>query len=264
MKDPMNIRPHLLRFWATATAAAVCCVLSASAQPLAPSATTETIGGDDPAECAAGVVLDDGSAETGYGWVPTVVEGEYVQEFDAADFSSRRLQSVCICWMRTQMDSTIDFEIIFYAQVVDPKDDTRLIPDDQPYAVFPAGADVVPKGITESFFEVDVEGTMIPDGESYIGARWNASNDQFFFICADHSDDTPPVEAFFRDDRSEGEWTSVFETTDPIFDDHKAIMVRALPGPLLAVDVPALGTAGLALLAAALAALAVARSIRRR
>ena len=260
----MRTRFHSSGLLATVvTLFSLCCAWPVAGQPLAP-AMERLDGGDDPEACEDGVVVDDGTAETGYGWVPTVIEGEYLQEFDSADFSNRRLKSVCICWIRTDDDSTIDFEIVFYAQIVDPDDPERRIPDDAPYAVFPASAEVVPKGVTESFFEVDVDGTLIPNGESYIGARWDASVDQLFFICADHSDATPPVEVFFRDDRSEGEWTSVFETTDPIFENHKAIMVRPLPGPLLATDVPALGAAGLALLAAALAALAVAKSIQRR
>ncbi len=236
---------------------------STAGQPLAPE-PERSDGGGDPAECASGVVLDDGSAETGYGWVPSVIEGEYVQEFDAAAFTSHRLHSVCVCWIRTRPDSTIDFEVVFYRQVVDPKDDDRLLPAAEPYVAVPANADVEPKGITESFFEVGVSDVVIPEGRSYIGVRWDASQDQFFFVCTDTTEETDPVEVFFRDDRAEGEWTSVFESADPIFDDHRAIMVRALPGPLVAVDVPALGAAGLALLAAVSAAMALTVLRRRR
>ncbi len=240
-----------------ATVFAMCFAFSATSQPMAPLATDRGEGGG-PAECTDGVVVDDGSAETGYGWVPSVIEGEYVQEFDAGMFTSRRLRSVCLCWLRTRLDAEIDFEIVFYRQVVDPEDEELLVPADEPYAVFQASADVVPKGVTESFFEVDVGGVMIPAGQSYIGARWDPSHDEFFFICADTSEDTTPVEVFFRDDRSEGEWTSVFETSDPIFRDHKALMARALPGPAVVVDVPILGPAGIATLAAALALAALA------
>ncbi len=241
----------------------MCCAFSVSGQPLAPDAIPGA--GGDPAEaCAGGVVVDDGSAETGYGWVPSVIEGEYVQEFDSLLFTSRRLRSVCVCWLRTRPDTTIDFEVVFYRQVVDPKDRERLIPADTPYAAFPASAEVTPLGIDESFFEVDVTNVVIPAGPSYIGVRWDASRDQFFFICADHTEETLPVEVFFRDDRAKGEWASVFETIDPIFRDHRAIMVRALPGPLAVVDVPALGAAGLALLATALAALALVMLKARR
>ncbi len=266
------------RFYSLFSVAALgaCCVLSVAGQPMAPqnlppsarhsgpAPPAESGDGGDSADCADGVVLDDGSAESGYGWVPSVIEGEYVQEFDADRFTSRRLRSVCICWLRTQPDTELDFEIVFYRQVVDPEEGERLVPAAEPYAVFPASAEVVPSGVTESFFEVDVRGVMMPSGRSYIGARWNPSQDRFFFICVDTSEDTVPVEAFFRDDRAEGEWASVLESTDPIFQDHRALMIRVLPGPELVVDVPALGPSGLATLAAALAALALVLVARSR
>ncbi len=114
-------------------------------------------------------------------------------------------------------------------------------------------------GITESFFEVDVTGVDIPVGRSFIGARWDASVDQFFFVCTDTSDGTEPVNAFFRDDRTpDGIWTSVLETTDPIFDEHRAMMIRVRAKPAVPVEIPALGGLGLALLTAALAAAALA------
>jgi len=31
------------------------------------------------ADCPGGLALDDGTAETGYGWIPSVPDGEYVQ-----------------------------------------------------------------------------------------------------------------------------------------------------------------------------------------
>ncbi len=51
-------------------------------------------------------------------------------------------------------------------------------------------------------------------------------------------------------------------TADPIFADHKAILVRAQPDLTLPTDVPALGGVGLGLLAALLAAAAFKR-VRR-
>ncbi len=260
----MSSEPHRCRLLILATAVGLWLAATLAGQPMAPELSAVPDGGDSGEnDCAGGVVLDDGSAETGYGWVPSVVEGEYVQAFDADACPGRRLKSVCICWLRTRPDTTLDFEIVFYRQVVDPdtdpEDPIRLIPDAEPYAVRPGSAEVIPKGVTESFFEVEVGDLVMPFGRSYIGARWDASTDQFFFICADTSEETEPVEVFFRDDRSEeGQWTSVFETTDPIFTDHKALMVRLLPGEEVAIDVPALGGAGLALLVAALAASALA------
>ena len=228
--------------------------ISLRAQPLAPSSDTESAPGSGPTTgsdaCAGGVIPDDGSAETGYGWVPSVLEGEYVQHFRGGQLANRRLETVCVCWLRTHPDSDIDFEVVFY-QNVDGE------PAATPYAAVSSSAEVTAMGIVASFFEVDVSGVTIPVGPSYIGARWDASADQFFFICTDTSDETEPVEVFFRDDRSpDGIWTSVFETIDPIFDEHKAIMIRATSGPPV-TDIPALAVAGLAVLALALAGVAL-------
>ena len=230
-----------------------------SAQPLAPTGSPAAGPGteSETEACEDGVVLDDGSAETGYGWVPSVIEGEYVQRFHTSQFPTRNLEAVCICWIRTQTDDVIDFEIIFYEDV-----DGR--PAFLPYAAVPASATVEPVGITETFVEVDVTGVTLPVGPSFIGARWNASVDQFFFICTDENEQTPAVDVFFRDDRSEGLWTSVFETADPIFDQHRSILVRARSSLETPVDVPALGAGGLALLASLVAACGLGRLIGRR
>ncbi len=259
--------PHS-RLFLVPLALVLCFPPAATAQPAAPSVLElagqpAKGGGEEANECADGVVLDDGSAESGYGWVPSVIEGEYVQEFDADQFPSRRLRSVCVCWLRTRQDQTIDFEVVFYRRVEDPENEGRLIPAAAPYAVFPADAEVIPEGVAESFFEVGVADLPIPIGRSYIGVRWDARTDQFFFICADQSKETEPVNVFFRDDRADGEWESVFESPDPIFDDHRALMIRPLPGPVLPVDIPTLEPRGLIFLASALAMLALTLLKRR-
>ncbi|MEM7582424.1 MAG: IPTL-CTERM sorting domain-containing protein [Acidobacteriota bacterium] len=231
----------------------------ADAQPLAPPAIY-TDG--PPQEACVGsvedgnVVLDDGSAETGYGWVPSVIEGEYVQRFSSSIFPTRVLESICVCWLRTRMDSAIDFEVVFY-------ENDGGIPASTPYAVVPGSAEVEPQGIAETFTEVDVSGIGIPVGPSYIGVRWDASADQFFFVCADKSEGTEPVEFFFRDDRAEGEWTSVFDALDPIFEDHRALMIRGRSSFVTALDVPALGAGGLVALAVLLLGVGL-RRLRRR
>ena len=77
--------------------------------------------------------------------------------------------------------------------------------------------------------------------------RWNPSADRFFFVCADTTPEAPRVNLFFRDDRASG-WDNAFETSDPIFLDHRAVLVRARSRTRSLVDVPALGAAGLAAL----------------
>lgn len=235
------------------------CAAALSAQPLAPPAFPSPAGAGarGGADCPGGLALDDGSAETGYGWVPNVPDGEYVQRFLSTQLPNRGLESVCVCWLRTRDDADVDFEIVFY-------EDEDGQPAAAPYAAVAASAEVPPLGIVGTFVEVDVTGVTLPEGMSYIGARWNPSIDQFFFVCADTSPGTEPVEVFFRDELAEGVWTSVFESGDPIFNEHRALMVRARSGPPAAVDVPALGTAGLALLASLIAGAAALVLSRRQ
>ncbi|MEM7352787.1 MAG: hypothetical protein AAF657_18475 [Acidobacteriota bacterium] len=233
--------------------------LTLSAQPMAPPESTPILGQGDGGPCQGEhcVVPDDGTAETGYGWVPSVVEGEFVQRIHSGQFPTRNLDSLCICWIRSQTDDTIDFEIVFY-------DEVDGVPGPLPYAVVPASAVVPPVGITETFAEVDL-GVTIPVGPSYIGARWDASADRFFFVCTDTSDATEPVDVFFRDDRTKnGIWTSVFVSNDPIFDAHRSMMIRACSNLLTAVDIPTLGVGGLLALVLLLAGFGLRKLSPRR
>ncbi len=211
--------------------------------------------------CEDGVVKDDGSVETGWGWIPSVSEGEYVQVYHSDEFPTREVDAVCVCWLRTRDDDEIDFEVVFYDSVLDEDGDPQ--PADAPYAAIPATAVGVPQGIVGAFTEVDVPEVGIPEGELYVGVRWNAAADRFFFVCADTTAETPRVDVFFRDEKAEG-WDNIFATSDPIFVDHRAILVRPRPRQATVVDVPALDGAGLASLAALLAAAGGWVSRRRR
>jgi len=197
--------------------------------------------------CVGGVVKDDGSLETGYGWVPSVIDGVYVQEFHISEFPSRRLESVCICWLRTREDGDIPFDVVFYH-------DHDGVPAATPYASVSAVAFSVPEGVASGgeFYEVDVSQIVIPGGRFYIGARWNPSLDQFFFVCADHSPETDPVNVFYIDEEAD-EWGSALDTPDPIFEGHRAIMVRAAAQQSAELAIPALGPTGSAMMALLLA-----------
>jgi hypothetical protein len=262
---------HRRLFFFVLTLALGCCGLlgiadtSASAQPLSVPPTSHATG-DPPQACADGVVLDDGTRESGYGWVPGVLDGRYVQEFSANLFPNRFLETVCVCWLRNSLsgnDEDIDFEVVFYRAVSnpDPDDlDCPILPDELPYAVVPATATGVPILGNGQFYEVDVSGVTIPPTIGYVGIRWDASASRFFFLCADQSEGTAPVDGFFRDDQSEG-WTSAFKTNDPIFDDYRSLMLRVKGGGV-GPAVPALGPMGTLVLAALLGVLGW-RRIRR-
>ncbi len=220
----------------------------AAARPLAAPPAPE--GGStrslSPA-CVDGVVKDDGVPESGYGWVPSVIDGRYVQQFNSSELPGRRLDRVCICWLRTHADADVDFEIHVYA-------DAGGVPALDPILAVPATATAVPDWATAGgrFYEVEIPGFTVPSGTFYVGAKWNPSLDQFFFICADKSEGTEPVGAFFIDDRDD-EWTSVFEAQDPIFLDFKALMVRLEADATRQAAIPVLSRGALVLLVALLA-----------
>ncbi len=171
--------------------------------------------------CEDGLVLDDGSAETAYGWVPSAVWGEYVQTFPINPLMSSRLDSVCVCWTRTQADDDIDFEIVVYSG-------SPGSPASRELFSVPATAADIPQWPDGAFLEVDIppEAPVLGTSTHHIGVRWDPSADQYFFLCADQSPGGTPVGGFFRDDRADGQWGSVLDTSDPIFADHHAMMVR--------------------------------------
>ncbi|MEM8931217.1 MAG: hypothetical protein AAGE94_08575 [Acidobacteriota bacterium] len=220
------------------------------AQPLAPAPDSARAPGVDlVAPCAGGIVSDDATVETGWGWVPSAVEGTYLQEYAVADLPTRGFSSVCACWLRTRADDSIDFEIVAYAAV-------DGLPAEAPFAAVPARAEGLPLGVVGAFTEVPVAiefpDTVEPDGTIFVGVRWNPSVDQFFFVCADTTPTAEPTRVWFRDDRATG-WDNTETTRDPLFLDHSAILLRPVPRAPFEIEVPVLGWAGTAVLAAALA-----------
>ena len=175
--------------------------------------------------CAGGAIKDDGSVETGYGYVPSANMGQYVQEFHSDELGSGEISKVCICWLRSRADSDLDFEVVFYEAVAGR-------PVDVPYATAAAAAAEVPKGVPEAgrFYEVDISDVTVPEGTSFIGVRWDPSASTFFFVCTDTSDETELVNVFSMEDRSP-RWTNVINSPDPIFSPHRAVMLRAVAEP---------------------------------
>jgi len=192
------------------------------AEPTSRTTAVERQAGTIPGPgCEDGLVLDDGTAETAYSWVPSAVWGEYVQTFPAGPLVSSHLDSVCVCWTRTHADDSLDFEVVVYSG-------SQAYPGRQELFSFPASLDAVPEWPDAIFVEVQAppDAPPLSAGGHHIGVRWNPSADQFFFVCADQSATDTPVAGFFRDDRSDGEWGSILDTSDPIFADHAAMMVR--------------------------------------
>jgi len=200
-------------------------------------------------DCADGVVLDDGTLESGYGWVPSVIDGRYVQRFDAADFRSRKMEEICICWTRTREDDEVRFRVELYR-------DRGGQPALSPEASVEVVATAVPAYPDGAFTSVDVSDAdmQAPTDVFYLGVRWDPSVDDRFFVCVDQTETTPVVDGWFIDDRAD-EWTSVLDSNDPIFDAHRAMMIRARAVEGYFPLVPTLGTWGLVILIGAICAI---------
>lgn len=190
--------------------------------------------------CEDGVVKEDGGPETGWGFVPSVEMGIYVQRFEPSDLVDRDLEKVCLCWLRTRPDADIDFDLVLFGH-----DAEENRPENEPIASLPVVAEGVPEGLGGKFYCYDVAraGFRAPVEPYYLGARWNASDNEFFFLCADTNPATPIVDTFFSFENGE-DWESVLVSDDPIFKVHRATMVRFVTatGPS---DIPTLGTLGL-------------------
>lgn len=179
--------------------------------------------------------------------MPSVLRGEYLQEFNSGELPSRYLDKLCICFLRTRDDADLDFDVVLYRDAGD-------VPDRTPIASVPGQVRNLPQGVANGqFVEVDLKGMEAPAGRFYLGARWNAMVDQFFFVCADTTPTTPRTNLWWTDDRAT-DWDNAFETFDPIFATHRAALIRPVAGPAIqGVDVP-VGGGALALLASLLAA----------
>jgi len=171
--------------------------------------------------CAGGVGFDDGTVETGYGFVPQALDGVYLQRLDAGDLPSRELEKVCLCWLKTKYSDDAAFEIVFHR-------DAGGVPEPEPYAKVAGVARELPASVDESgrFYEFDVSGVTLPEGVSYVGAQWNPNANKYLFVCVDQSESAvEPVPVFFKEDQATG-WTSVFDSRDPIFRGHRALLLR--------------------------------------
>jgi hypothetical protein len=243
--------------WCLVVALHVPAANAAAERVLAPSSDRISVPAQGGSDCADGLVKDDGSLETGYGWVPSVVDGRYVQRFDVFELNSRKLEELCVCWTRTRPDDEITFWVDLYR-------DRGGRPALEPEASVEAVATLVPAFPDGAFYSIDLSGAELrsPTDVFYAGVRWDPSQDQFFFVCADEGPDTAVVDGWFIDDRAD-EWGSVLETGDPTFIDHRAMMIRIRGLDGYFVLVPTMGTVGVVVMVIALA-LVASLVLRRR
>ncbi len=170
--------------------------------------------------CRGGWIADDGSADAGYGFVPSAREGIYVQQIRSEDLPSRRLDEVCVCLYKGLLRRRADFDIVFY-------EDQNGRPAAEPYASLPARARIEARKFREAehFFQVDASEVEIPEGSSFVGVRWDPKEQFHLFICGDKTETTEARKGFFTEDRAKS-WTDLATTRDPMFKEHRALMVR--------------------------------------
>lgn len=175
--------------------------------------------------CKGGWIADDGSADAGYGFVPSARVGVYVQEIHSEQLPSRRLDEVCVCLYKGLARRRAEFDIVFY-------EEQNGRPATEPYASLPARARIEAKRFREAkhYFQVDASSIEIPEGASYIGVRWDPKEQFHLFICGDKTADTAAQKGFFTEDRAKG-WTNIATSRDPMFRDHRALLVRARSQP---------------------------------
>lgn len=172
--------------------------------------------------CSSGAVRDDGTVESGYGFVPSSTYGIYVQEMTSQAIGHPFFDSVCVCWLKTRGDRDVDFEVVVY-------EEENGRPAATPIYSVPATAHGVPKSVAEAgaFAEVDMGRLAVPKGTFFLGARWSPQEDAFLFVCVDRSEETEKRRVFFQESAIP-RWVAVTESKDPIFAPHRAIMVRAV------------------------------------
>ena len=135
-------------------------------------------------------------------------------------------------------------------------------PTFEPTQTISVTATEVPDFPAGRFYSYDVGRFDVPFGLYGLGVTWDASADQFFFVCAEQDTPTPFTEVYFIDDRAEN-WGSASTSSDPIFVDHRATLVRAVEDRTTSIEIPTLGKSALAVLVLLLAAVGWLLSTRR-
>lgn len=168
--------------------------------------------------CEGGEVHDDGVPENGYGWnAQLVTDGVYVDAFSpGVDFN---YTEVCVCWLRTGDDSTLDYELEVWDNSGSGGTPGVLL------GSVSETASGVPSGIPGAFYSVDISSLNldVAAGDTvFIGTRWDPSDDRGFFICSDESAGTPVNGGYAWNDNDE-----IWVANQDHHPAYKALMIRA-------------------------------------
>ncbi len=131
-------------------------------------------------DCADGLVYDDGTFENGYG--ASLEQGdtasEYVMRIDPPP-NARGLEKICVCWTKNGADSSVVFDLNFYAVAQDGTPGALL-------ASHSTAAFGVPSFSGHRFYAYDLRALLLPADEPlFIGPSWDPGLDERLFICAD-------------------------------------------------------------------------------
>ena len=180
----------------------------------------------DPKEtCVDGVMLDDNSVEGGYGFIPSLEWGTFVQRFDVPELFGREVEKVCVCFLSDRVDE-LDFEVVFHQEV-------GGVPSAEPYARVAGHASDLPNSSKEAgkMFPVAIDGVKLPDGPSYIGVRWDPGKGERAFVCSSKGTKgnvKNPTLGFQKDNRSTA-WENILTTKDFVFAYHQNALIRVVP-----------------------------------
>jgi hypothetical protein len=208
---------------------------------------------DPEPQCEGGIVHDDGTPENGYSWaVDIVYDGIIVERFTPDEYPARITQ-VCIAWTQTGDDPTFNYDLVIY------NDDG---PDGGPgtlLASIPVTASGVPFWTAFAFYDYNVEALnlVVNSGSFYAGARWNPTDEQYFYILADESATTPLQNSYGYNDYLDL-WAPIYDW----FSLYRSMLIRAEVER--AGEIPSLNAYGLTVLAGALAAGSLIFLLRRR
>jgi len=182
-------------------------------------------GGND---CAGGEIYDDGTAENGYSGNPALVSSfEGVQLFTPAAYPAT-YDTVCVCLTTIAAGGpTLSLDI----EVRD--DDGAGGSPGTLLGALPVMVATIPTFPATAFFEFDVTslGLNIPSGTVWIGVRWNPMAFPSRFVCADESPATPLHPGFVNFNTGSG-----WQTTQTVFPNYRAKMIRAIPGTVGPTD----------------------------
>jgi hypothetical protein len=216
------------------------------ADPTGSAPSTRSIEGG--IDCAGGEIHDSGNPpQNALGFNSAVItKGAYVESF--VEGAGQELTTVCVCVTSRDGGSWVLDLVVFDNDGAGGGPGTELFRQSETIPNTPVWPNTNFAGIT-------LDSTLIADSNIYVGLEWDATANPTKFICVDEDAGTPLWNGWVGQNL-DGFWYE----TDNVWDNYRALYVRALFTPV----VPAIDPRGLALLLVILAAAGSLLISRRR